>query len=70
MRGAKSSRAPTRVRGKRSEASERFHLPEAIRDWAQKNLGIKRLRPNSSPNKVGVKEAKEGSEFKSLDPFN
>ena len=54
----------------RSEASERFHLPEVIRDWAQKNLGIKGLRPNSSPNKLGVKGAKEGSEFKSLDPFN
>jgi len=58
------------VRGKRSEASERFHLPEAIKDWAQKNLGVKGLGPNSSPNKVGVKEAKEGSEFKSLDPFH
>jgi hypothetical protein len=32
--GAKSSRAPTGVRGKRSEASERFYLPEAINDWA------------------------------------
>ena len=33
--GAKSSLAPTGVRGKRSEASERFHLPVAINDWAR-----------------------------------
>jgi hypothetical protein len=43
--GAKSSRAPSGVRGKCSEASERFHLPEAIKDWVQKDLGIMGLRP-------------------------
>ena len=43
--GAKSSRAPTGVRGKRSEVIERFHLPEAIKDWVQKDLGVMELRP-------------------------
>jgi hypothetical protein len=67
--GAKSSRAPTGVRGKRSEASERFHLPDAIKDWVQKDLGIMGLRPYGIRNKVGVKEAKEESEYKCLDPL-
>jgi hypothetical protein len=67
--GAKSSRAPTGVRGKRNEASERFHLPDAIKDWVQKDLGIMGLRPYGIRNKVGVKEAKEESEYKCLDPL-
>jgi len=33
------------VRGKRSEVIERFHLPEAIKDWVQKDLGVMELRP-------------------------
>ena len=53
----------------RSEASERFHLPDAIKDWVQKDLGIMGLRPYGIRNKVGVKEAKEESEYKCLDPL-
>ena len=52
-----------------AKQAREFKQPEAKMDWVHKDLGIMGLRPYGIRNKVGVKEAKEESEYKCLDPL-